>query len=270
MSLRILVVGKGEGQELVSNEHSINFIKSARSDSGIVSLKDFNFVFQHLSPANPEASEAISRWREQGEASKVLGFSGGPVPSELSNLGISCIEGLAGRSSLLSLNWSAVPDDFTGTSYELVELLQAQPKETLLALSILCQGYLAVDANPDNEEPEIPASDPAYTSCDEALKAMGWSTFVTTQSPVKERLRPKVTRQELQKQVSDPAWWQHALDGEDLIKKVDVEWGSDKSKGWAEVEELLKRITHNQQITPKFVADAYLAIAQKLAGRPSH
>ncbi len=144
--------------------------------------------------------------------------------------------------------------------------------EYLPALAILCQGYLAVHANPDTGEPDLTVNDQAYAVCVRALEAMGWGAFVTGEGTGKELLSPNLkdpeARQKLQNQVCDASWWQ-VFDSEDLMKQAGEEWGGNQSKGWAEVEELLKRIVEPQHIPPKCVAKAYCAIAERLRGSDS-
>lgn len=129
--------------------------------------------------------------------------------------------------------------------------------EILPALSILCQGYLAVHADEHGKGEELGS----------ALDQMGWS----------EDLTPDGSNDRVE-EVSDLDWWQ-VFDGEDhLIEKVEEEWGSETGDLGA-VEDLLKRITDadgriaEEQGTLKeedrvTVADAYCKLAERLGGEP--
>ena len=259
------MVGKGEGREILPSGHVIQFISSAKSNSGVVSLDEFDFVFQHLS--NPETLQAIIDWRTQKQDLKILGFSGGKIALKPDEPNIPCLEGIGGRRSLLNLNWGAVPSNFSGTNDELVELLQAQSKIVLLALSVLCQGYLAAFAREEAGKWAPPA-------IEAALSLMAWSTYLDSAATGSLRenslIKPSVTEQDT---VSSPYWWQNIFvdkqikvtSASDQIKvegKIVQEWGSKIEN--CPLVELLKAIYITQAVTPRIVADAYCAIVHKL------
>jgi hypothetical protein len=202
MTLRILVIGRGDGGdeqltygpslvfkacahangEIVSN-HTPSIPQScpncARANGEIVSLEGYDFVFQHLSEANPEAADAIEAWSSRDWRVKIIGFSGaGTVPPEWNPLKIPKMNGLATRDDIRDLSWSNVPTDFSGNAHELVSLLEP-PKYAaeLTALAVLCQGYLAAHGGSNLE---------------------GWNG-------IPEELRNQAISK--QKLVSSLAWW---------------------------------------------------------------
>ena len=143
MSLTILVIGRGDGEHTFPNGHTLHFREFAEENHGYADLMPYAFVFQHLSPANPEADEAIQHWCSLGWEAKIIGFSGGSLPEDWRTRGFPYIENLSGRPAILGLAWSAVPPVFLGSARDLVDLLLPGSLDTLAGLAILCQGYLS-------------------------------------------------------------------------------------------------------------------------------
>jgi hypothetical protein len=223
--------------------------------TAIVSLDKFDFVFQHS--GNPETERAINCWENRDEKEKVVLFTGGEeLPPTFQGLGIPFLPNMNSADSLLDLRWSAVPSDFNGTAEELVGLLKPKSVEVLSALSVLCQGYLAVHVEGYNEQEERWGPE----EMSPALKQMGWSEDLMT-----------IASDRKSDEVSDPGWWQ-VFDGEDdLIDQVEDEWGDEEALPEV-LKELLTRIMEGTQLgdndAHKIVADAYCKLAERLGGRP--
>src|SRR5438094_57254 len=103
MGLRVLVIGRGTAPvQSLANGHTLFFRQSALTRNGtILSLDNVPvesengveqllgsvaIVFQHLSPDNPEARQAVTVWIKNGWQDRIVGFSGGQVPSEFNDL----------------------------------------------------------------------------------------------------------------------------------------------------------------------------------------
>jgi hypothetical protein len=202
MSLRILIVGRGDApSQHLPNGHTIEFKPNAISGDGHLLLENFDFVFQHLSPANPESEEAIKDWTNRGWKSKIIGFSGGRVPAALTKLPIPQLEYLSGRQSIINLGWSAVPVSFSGDAQEIVALLKPRKVELLPALAILCQGYLAVHAAYVGPS----AADWSAEEISPALDQMGWSKLASGIADGQPLIRPDIGSEK--DRVRERSWW---------------------------------------------------------------
>ncbi|MDX6404504.1 MAG: hypothetical protein QOH70_1959 [Blastocatellia bacterium] len=251
MELTILIVGRGTAPGVqTSNGHSLEFRASARTASGILSLDTYDFVFQHLGPANPEALESINEWTAKGWRKKIVAFSGGAVPKNIKDLDVSLIEGLPGRLSILDLAWSAVPSNFSGDARELLLLLKPSRPEFLSALAILCQGYLAVRSH-KNE------TDAKNAEAQEALSEMGFDK-------IEGHVRDELVNVE---DVLVPVWWRRVFAGQrgEMEKAISHEWGVHSiSDCPPAIGDLIVSIYSDQPIGAKVVGGAYLAIAKRL------
>jgi hypothetical protein len=242
MSLAILVVGKGIGTEKVANDHLLDFRDSAKAPDGILSLDRYEFVLQHLSPTNPEASDA---WK-----GKILGFSGGQVPENLRDFEIPKFEGLGGRPSILALPWSSVPANFSGDASQLLELLKPLSSQFLSALVVLCQGYLVLGSN-NNE------NDWQSTDVKEALKDMAFDDSIYVPTSISGAFDA----------MTESTWWRAIFVKEqnELEEIIAREWGTTTFGECPEaVARLVRSIYSDHGITATVVSDAYLAIASKL------
>jgi hypothetical protein len=141
-----------------------------------------------------------------------------------------------------------------------------QEAEILPALSILCQGYLAVHAEEHGEE----------DSMESALDQMGWSEDLTL-SGLDGRVEES----------TKPDWWRVFDDENGLLDEAEEEWG-DEADGWSTVKDLLIRVigdrdgedqdredaneTEPQPLESEkdreLVADAYCKLVERLGGRP--
>jgi len=124
----------------------------------------------------------------------------------------------------------------------------APEPEYLPALSILCQGYLAVHAEDDDDQENVEA----------ALEQMGWSD---------DLLPDDVDVRAKKHEVADPEkeYWQ-AFGGTEWIDQVKEEWELDSVDGWGDVESLLNDIKENRSLQPDTVAAAYCALVKRLGG----
>lgn len=174
MTLKVLIIGRGDGPAAqVANGHTLEFTPHGGLPPDFLPLRQYDFVFMHLGPANPEAQAAIAAWSSQGWGGKVVGISGGEVPAWGEKLAIPTIEGVANRQNLYDLHWASVHPDFDGDAYELTSLLNQEQCEVLTSLAILCQGYLAVHAAAAGEAALAHA--PEEVSA--ALALMGWGAL---------------------------------------------------------------------------------------------
>jgi hypothetical protein len=266
MPLSILLVGRGEGEPAsVANGHRLEFWRSARTQSGIASLNDFDFVLLHAN--NPEAAEAVEKWEGEGWVRKVVLISGGSVGASWTESKLPALENVTGRNGVLALNWSSVAAEFVGDNWELVETLRAPFDETLTALAILCQGYLATHAKRDQNGCWEP------TEIQGALMRMGWMQLVGPTGKLGDTLLADVSLKSSETESRE--WWVKVL-GEDRRKterQIAREWGEGSMESCpAAVRTLMEAIYERQHpIVPLIVADAYCAIADKFEGadRPS-
>jgi len=136
-----------------------------------------------------------------------------------------------------------------------------QEAEVLSALSILCQGYLAIHAKEHGEESEVK----------KALDQMGWSADLMTNNS-----NGQVDT------VSDVDWWAEVFDTDMLIGEAKEEWGNEE--GWSKVRNLLARFAKDsdepeepdeQETEPlsgekarETVAKAYCKLAKRMGGKP--
>ncbi len=134
----------------------------------------------------------------------------------------------------------------------------AHEEEWLAALSILCQGHLAVHAQ-SSESKEIAA----------ALEQMGWTQeFFEGQgkSLGLSNLDSKID------EVRATSWWFNVLGcGEKLQDSLREEWQAVGDSPFPEaLEQLLETMVTESQIqSPRIVAEAYLAIVHKLEEKKS-
>lgn len=126
----------------------------------------------------------------------------------------------------------------------------APEPEYLPALSILCQGYLALHAEDDGTQENV----------EPALKQMGWSD---------DLISDDVDVRAKKHEVSDPEeeYWQ-VFNGTESIDQVKEEWERDSMDGWGDVESLLNDIEENRNLQPETVAAAYCALVKRLGGEP--
>ncbi len=229
--------------------HSLEFRASAQTESGILSLESYDFVFQHLGPANPEALASINEWTAKGWQKKIVAFSGGVVPQAIKDLSIAQIEGLPGQQSILDLAWSAVPSDFSGDAGELLLLLKPSRPEFLSALAILSQGYLAAYFYKDKTEAYPPEAQ-------EALNEIGLDNI------------PIHVSRELNKvgDASLPIWWRRIFGKRaETEKAIAREWGVPRIGDCpTAIGDLIASIYSDQPIGAKVVGGAYLAIAKRM------
>ena len=271
--MRILVVGRGTGEESLPNGHSVSFASHATSESAIVDIQAFDFVLQHIGPANPEAQDAIKHWQDLGHGHKLLGLTGGERPISYYHLKIPWIENAATQLAVLKLNWAAVPTDFAGSGTDLLGFLLTHSLENLIALAILCQGYLVLNAEYDATAhrwgpPEILP----------ALTQMGVrdSNFVRPLLDIKKAgmsrqeivreywLKPFGLWKEAEKEESadDPKW----AEFERIVKK---EWGSSTGAENDSLTAMLTDLKGGKELPSlAVVADAYCEIARRLGSSP--
>ena len=139
-------------------------------------------------------------------------------------------------------------------------LLPPQGASGLIALSILCQGYLAVHAN--CKEPDKDWKDQDISI---ALEQMSWNTVDKSLIPSSLGEKEKI------KKVRDPGWWWIVFetdieDRKSLLAAIQKEWDKSNDKEISkDLEDLVKLIIAKKEVKPpKMVAKAYLALVEKL------
>ena len=133
-------------------------------------------------------------------------------------------------------------------------------QENLMALSILCQGYLAAHAEKQDKEWGPPEIKPA-------LKQMGWIELMGGEEDESELSRQLKNLSGQTGVVKDPKWWK-VFDEDSLTNKCKEEWGSESSSKWSKVDTLVGRIKKGKKLEPDTVSKAYCALSERLGGEP--
>ena len=124
-------------------------------------------------------------------------------------------------------------------------------KEHISALTILCEGYLAVHAD---------AKDKGINS---ALKLMKWTEFRESERG------QKLIRSDLDKKmdaVQQSGWWLNVFEQESFCEDVKKEWKNTTSEEEIPkaLNDLLEAIRRGESVVPpKIVADAYCVLVKK-------
>lgn len=147
--------------------------------------------------------------------------------------------------------------------------------EFLPALSILCQGYLAVHADPETKNPELDSSedDETIVLVKKALNEdyMNWGSVDAEM--LGEEMQNDAGRCKLRLDARRISWWNDVFAGEtDVLGVVQKEWNpSDGDEDWSKVEALVRlfRLAEDdgpeKDVPPAIVAKAYCAIHARLA-----
>ncbi len=137
--------------------------------------------------------------------------------------------------------------------------------ESCVALSLLCQGYLATFVTKDRII-GMSSLDPAFSFVIKAADQMGWRSFLRSPNGL-DPARLRAARHE----VAQPQWWLHATP----FTTSDVEWVQREVGVWA--AELVSRIAAGTPrdaasaqctIRPGLVALAYLELSHLLGESP--
>ena len=132
--------------------------------------------------------------------------------------------------------------------------------ELLVALAVLCQGYLAIHATP------LPNNKWGPSEIEKGLTLMGWPKLM--ESGAGELVSKEFSKQQIE--VKRPKWWKSVLAGskDDVRQKLSNECHGALP---TELDELLKEIfvTENsaketESVQPHTVNDAYIALAECL------
>ena len=126
-------------------------------------------------------------------------------------------------------------------------------KEHLSALNILCEGYLAVHADSEND----------HTDIKQALEEMKWPEFRKSEryrALIREDLGERICK------VQQSEWWSNVFGQESFYDNMKKEWKD--TTGTEEIptalNNLLATIRNGNTIKPpKIVADAYCALVKK-------
>ena len=262
MSLKCLVIGRGEGHEQVRGGHRVEFrvcaTVKADPESPIVNIRNsYDFVFIHA--RNIEAKRAIQDfWHQQGYKDKVVGISAGSIPDEFREIGVAEVTGVHDQADVRGWAWEQVPADFSGTAQELVSLLQVRERALVAALCILCQGYIAAHAERIGKRwgpPEI----------ETVLGDMGWNEEVA--AACSESLRDK--RALVQ---SGAAWWRPVfgqLERASLVQRIGEELAArdfNSNPSYKPIVTLIQQIYDptERPIELAKVAEAYSCLAREL------
>jgi hypothetical protein len=141
-----------------------------------------------------------------------------------------------------------------------------QNQEYMLALSVLCQGYLAVFVDPATGNPD-PLPRCPQASYHDAVQLMGLNVLLSNEGPARgfltRTIGDPVKRRGLQQEVSLPRWWR--IFGDDCKRRLRDEWGNNDLHGLTRVEALVDRFSSMESVDVGCVADAFCALAAKLA-----
>jgi hypothetical protein len=148
-------------------------------------------------------------------------------------------------------------------------MFEEEGSDTLSALTILCQGFLAVHAVPGTKTPDgVPSG--ARDVVGEALSQMRWGDIDATLLPVS--FASAEWREERRREVRSPQWWNPAFEGTDLRAIVEREWGDESLVKLTDVLKLVEAIeakgdldTRETHVSPDIVAKAYHALCSRLS-----
>ena len=175
-------------------------------------------------------------------------------------------DALSPKEAQQILSWAN--EFLQGEDAELPPIMQEPANvDHLSALSILCQGYLAVHAEAYDEkegwEPE---------EISDALEQMKW-----TEELMSSGMTSRV------EEVTKPDWWRVFDDEDGILDEAKQEWG-DEADGWSTVKDLLIRVMEGRNEEERedtdepeplktekdrgLVADAYCKLAERLGGDP--
>jgi len=168
------------------------------------------------------------------------------------------------------MNQNVVADLVAGKDpHGLASFFIRKTQNVLIALSILCQGYLAVHARKQNGEWGPPDIVPA-------LKQMGWLDFID--GPGKSLFPKDLDKKK--SEVSQARWWLEPfelLDKDGIIQgewpryeeSLMKEWGKGDTTLPKKIVDLLEPLSEDKDISnPKIVSDAYCVIVKNLGGAP--
>jgi hypothetical protein len=143
------------------------------------------------------------------------------------------------------------------------DLFPDKPAKYLPALSILCQGYLAVYAekrHPDPGENEW-KKEPAGAKIAAALRQMGW--FKPEMRIKRELIKAEVDRKFLE--ICKAGWWdifEEEIENNNLVAEIDIECKGDLPM---EIRSLVEGICKGN-VTAESVAVGYCSIAREMGG----
>ncbi|MBD2179293.1 hypothetical protein H6F42_20425 [Pseudanabaena sp. FACHB-1998] len=145
---------------------------------------------------------------------------------------------------------------------EFFQILQGEKLEILPALSILCQGYLAVHTDFDNHEVTT------------ALEKMGWIDFNNSSEYSSIISQDVLNKKSVVQQIS---WWLYPfaemnLQGSSILdeikKKIEKEWNEKKCGKVCDcILQLLDLLKGKNLEDPLIVARAYVSIANRLENK---
>ena len=137
--------------------------------------------------------------------------------------------------------------------------LKAGDLTHLMALSILCQGYLASVAvrNDDGSwgPPEIHS----------ALEKMGWLKLAEESPSFMGEISQRSSEQ--RDRVQDGMWWRDCFPGisePTMRDAVLEEWGTDDLQGRTLVDQLIDAIWGHRELSASLLGDVYCAVASRL------
>lgn len=272
---KILIIGRGEDEKNFNGNY-FKFIESAcinnRPDcdeNNIISIADYDFVLQHISDANEEFNIAIQKWIKDYHKDKIVGISGGDALAgygaiNAGRLGIPHIRATTAEFVIELIN-RKIPSDFSGNAESLVnELKDSEVLRLLPALTILCQGYLAVHAVNGEDDKEL---------LEPALRQMGWFDLGDDREKISQVLKNK------KDEVESAKWWlaPFGLDGSENSESKWKEFKKNlknEKKGagkgdWITVDNFINNNMKNGELdSPGIIAKVYCSLVSMLEGRP--
>ena len=151
--MNILIVGKGAKESIRKWGHQFLFVNTPKSTEEAPALSGFHLALFHLSEdctvEDGRFARVLDTWKLKGGIQKVIAISGGALTSDrarrLSDLGnVPFIGGIENADMVLQLDWQSVSSVDAANTRLIARMLIKQRNEPyLIALLILCQGYLA-------------------------------------------------------------------------------------------------------------------------------
>ena len=139
----------------------------------------------------------------------------------------------------------------------------------LESLAILCQGYLAVHADPRTGLPWFPDEEDVdekdNKAVAEALKKMEWTKIGNCTGVLSDTIRNPETRENEQRNVRAASWWRSVVGEGDPKLLVEQQWGKSQVD-FRPVLDLAQVLREGSDpVNPGLVAAAYLKLAERLA-----
>jgi hypothetical protein len=150
-------------------------------------------------------------------------------------------------------------DDIIAKMPTIVKILLCPPDTNLLiALHILCQGYLVIHSDKENNAESVK----------KALIQIGW-TKLSRDEKEKFSETTGYTMEERIKITEESKWWKDIFENitsDSISKQIQAEYGSELPTALIDLIDAIDKNKLNGKTAPDIVAQAYLCIRNKLKG----